>query len=84
MRQQYMLLAFNTENHLDIRFCDYTTSIVKVQAWERVPKIQFTDSGHGIIFVARLSQQRSRKPCNELNMRWDSRAKSWYRPTPKD
>jgi hypothetical protein len=85
MRQQYMLLAFNTENPLeDVRFCDYTTSIVKVQAWDRIPKIKFTDSGHGIVFVSRFATHRTMKPCNHLNMYWDSRAKTWYRPTHKD
>jgi hypothetical protein len=86
MRQQYMLLAFNTENRSDIRFCDYTTSIAKVLAWERIPKIRFTDSGHGIVFTAIMlsPNKRSIQPCNELKMRWDSRAKSWYRPTHKD
>ena len=49
------LVAYNTDSRYrqDIRYREYTTSKVRAEAFGRIPKIQFTDSGHGIVFDAR-------------------------------
>ena len=47
----YELLAYNTECMQDIRYRKYTTSKKKAEAFNNIPKIQFTDSGHGIVFL---------------------------------
>jgi hypothetical protein len=36
----------------EARWREYTYSDAKAEAWERLPRIQFTDSGHGIVFQA--------------------------------
>lgn len=50
----WLLEAFNTDRSYpdDVRYRGYTTSRRKAEAFGRVPKIQFTDSGHGIVFHA--------------------------------
>jgi len=51
----YELIAYNTDCRFpqDIRYREYTTSKKRAEAFEKIPKIQFTDSGHGIVFNAR-------------------------------
>lgn len=58
----YELEAYSTANYSDIRYRAYTTSKKKADAFESIPKIQFTDSGHGIVFSAHLVSKR--KPTN--------------------
>jgi hypothetical protein len=42
----------STENWSDVRYRAYTRSLSKADQFKRrVPKIQFTDSGHGIVPV---------------------------------
>ena len=50
----YELLAYNTDCRYqqDIRYREYTKSKKKADAFNEIPKIQFTDSGHGIVFSA--------------------------------
>jgi len=50
----YELIAYNTDCRYsqDIRYRIYTSSKKKVEAFNKIPKIQFTDSGHGIVFHA--------------------------------
>lgn len=48
----YELVAFNSESYNDIRYRTYTSSKKKADMFNNIPKIQFTDSGHGIIFSA--------------------------------
>jgi len=56
----YELEAFNTETYTDVRYRAYTTSKKKADAFASIPKIQFTDSGHGIVFSSRqVSKRRS-------------------------
>lgn len=55
----YMLEMRSTERWDDCRYRDYTTSAAKAEKFRRVPKIQFTDSGHGI--VPTVSEVSSRK-----------------------
>lgn len=52
----YVLEGFNTDSRYpdDVRHRQYTTSKIKADAFERIPKIQFTDSGHGVVFQARV------------------------------
>lgn len=56
----YELEAYNTEACHDIRYRDYTTSRRKAEAFAKIPRIQFTDSGHGIVFTTH--QVAGRKP----------------------
>ena len=51
----YELEAYNTDCRYsqDVRYRAYTTSKKKADAFDKIPKIQFTDSGHGIVFNAR-------------------------------
>ena len=51
----YELVGYNTDCRYqqDIRYRDYTTSKKKADAFNKIPKIQFTDSGHGIVFLSR-------------------------------
>lgn len=55
------LTAWNTEDPRDVRFRKYTTSKKKADAFQKIPKIQFSDSGHGIIFWA-CEHEGKRKP----------------------
>ena len=50
----YLLEGYNTDSRYmdDIRYRAYTTSKKKADAFNKIPKIQFTDSGHGIVFSA--------------------------------
>ena len=49
-----MLEGFGTDSRYgdDVRYRAYTTSAKKAEAFNRIPRIQFTDSGHGIVFSA--------------------------------
>lgn len=51
-RVTFLLEAWNTDRRYpdDVRYRAYTTSRKKAEAFGRIPKIQFTDSGHGIVF----------------------------------
>lgn len=62
----YELEAYSTANYLDVRYRAYTTSKKKAEAFEKIPKIQFTDSGHGIIFTA-LEVKRRREEVRTLS-----------------
>lgn len=48
------LIGFNTDSRYrdDVLHREYTTSRKKADLFEQIPKIQFTDSGHGIVFHA--------------------------------
>jgi hypothetical protein len=43
----------STADWKDVRYRAYTTSVAKAEAFKRVPKIQFTDSGHGVVPVVK-------------------------------
>lgn len=53
-----MLTAWSSEDKNDVRYRRYTSSLRTKQAFERIPKIQFTDTGHGIIFSADQVESR--------------------------
>jgi hypothetical protein len=50
----YELIGFSTDSRDrdDVRHREYTTSEKKARLFDLIPKIQFTDSGHGIVFAA--------------------------------
>ena len=60
----YELVAYNTDCRYasDIRYRAYTSSKKKSEAFDRIPKIQFTDSGHGVVFCS-YEHKGHRKPC---------------------
>ena len=57
------LMAYNTDGRYphDIRYRGYTSSKEVADLFQRIPKIQFSDSGHGIVFQAWAHKGR-RKP----------------------
>ena len=57
------LEAYNIDSRYgsDVRYREYTSSRKRAEAFNKIPKIQFTDSGHGIFFYARPHKGR-RKP----------------------
>lgn len=59
----FELIAFNTDCRYqdDVRYREYTSSRKKADKFKEIPKIQFTDSGHGIVFHTREHHGR-RKP----------------------
>lgn len=65
----YQLEAYNTDSRCidDIRYRAYTTSEKKAKMFEKIPKIQFTDSGHGIVFVARPVKKRNQPIVNTIS-----------------
>ena len=50
----YKLEAYNTDSRYmnDIRYRKYTSSKKEAELFRKIPKIQFSDSGHGIVFSA--------------------------------
>ncbi len=62
----YCLEMRSTANWDDVRYREYTTSIRKAEAFKTVPKINFTDSGHGIVPAVRDHKGRREKPINAL------------------
>ena len=47
----YRLEAFSTDQRSDdVRYRAYTTSKTKADRFGFIPKIRFSDSGHGIVF----------------------------------
>lgn len=48
----FALEVYDTEQR-DVRCRRYTRSAKKAAAWERIPRIDFTDSGHGLVFTNR-------------------------------
>jgi hypothetical protein len=49
------LVAYATDGR-DVRHREYTRSKAMALAWSRIPRVDFTDSGHGIVFAAREHQ----------------------------
>ncbi len=59
----WLLVAFGTDSRYadDVRHRSYTTSRKKAEAFARIPRIQFTDSGHGIVFHAEELPPRAKR-----------------------
>jgi hypothetical protein len=57
------LIGYNTDRRYpsDVRYREYTRSKRRAERFAEVPKIQFTDSGHGIVFCVR-EHSGKRKP----------------------
>jgi hypothetical protein len=51
----------STADWKDVRYRAYTQSVAKAEAFKRVPKIQFTDSGHGVVPVVREMERGQRR-----------------------
>lgn len=62
MMTMFCLELVNTENWTDVRYRDYTTSRKKAEAFKRIPKIPFTNNGHGIVAVVTEKGVGPRKP----------------------
>jgi hypothetical protein len=62
----YCLEMRSTANWDDVRYREYTTSVRKAEAFKKVPKIPFSDSGHGIIPVVKDHTGRKDKPITAL------------------
>jgi hypothetical protein len=58
----WVLEGFGTDSRHpdDIRHREYTSSRRTAELFEQIPRIQFTDSGHGIVFQARPHSGRRR------------------------
>ncbi len=50
----YLLEGYNTDSRYpdDVRYREYTTSKKRAELFNKIHKIQFSDSGHGICFSA--------------------------------
>lgn len=59
----FLLEAYGTDSRYfpDIRHRSYTTSRKKAEQFMAIPKIQFTDSGHGIVFWSEELPPRTHK-----------------------
>ena len=64
----YVLEAYNTDSRYpnDVRWREYTTSKKRAELFNKIPKIQFSDSGHGIVFSAREHQGRRKERRHEM------------------
>lgn len=49
----------STERWTDVRYRDYTNSKKVAEAFKAVPKVRFSDSGHGVVPV--VSEHRGRR-----------------------
>lgn len=56
----WVLEAYDTDCR-DVRHRSYTTSRKKAEAFDRIPRIQFSDSGHGIVFSATELAPRTKR-----------------------
>lgn len=61
----YVLELRSTANWQDVRYREYTTSAKKAELFKEVPRISFTDSGHGIVPHVR-EHSGHREPRNML------------------
>ena len=68
-RETFLLEAWNTDRRYpdDVRYRAYTTSRKKAEAFGRIPKIQFTDSGHGIVFSFEVVTSKKKPPVYGLS-----------------
>ena len=64
----YELIAYSTDHRYgdDVRYREYTSSKKKAERFGKIPKIQFTNSGHGIVFQAWEHKGRRNPEVREL------------------
>jgi hypothetical protein len=55
----------STQDWSDVRYREYTSSRSRAEAFQKIKKIQFTDSGHGVVPVMREHTGR-RELCNNV------------------
>ena len=61
------LIGYGTDSRYDdVRHREYTTSRKKAEMFERIPRIQFSDSGHGVVFHA-VEHHGKRKPVRSMD-----------------
>jgi hypothetical protein len=65
----YVLEAYNTDSRYpnDIRYREYTTSKTRADLFNKIPKIQFSDSGHGIVFWSHEHKGKRKELRRELS-----------------
>jgi len=59
----WLLEGYGTDSRYgdDVRYRAYTTSQKKAEAFNRIPRIQFSDSGHGVVFAATELPPRAKR-----------------------
>lgn len=62
----YVLEMRSTANWQDVRYREYTTSAKKAELFKDVPRISFTDSGHGIVPHVREHRGHRFEPRNMM------------------
>ena len=62
------LIGYGTDSRYldDVRHREYTSSRKRAEMFKRIPRIQFTDSGHGIVFHA-VEHRGRRKPTRRMD-----------------
>ena len=62
------LIGYGTDSRYGayVRHREYTTSQKKAELFAQIPRIQFTDSGHGIEFAA-IPHQGRREPTRSMD-----------------
>jgi hypothetical protein len=65
----YELIAYNTDSRYreDVRYREYTTSKKRADLFNKIQKIQFSDSGHGIVFLGKEHTGRREPIKRELS-----------------
>ena len=63
----YCLEMRSTEKWSDVRYRDYTTSKARAERFKAVPKVKFTDSGHGVVPVVSECRSRGRDQIKGFN-----------------
>jgi hypothetical protein len=65
----YVLEAYNTDSRYpdDVRWREYTNSKKRAELFNKIPKIQFSDSGHGVVFWAREHKGKRKETRHELH-----------------
>ena len=65
----YELVGFNTDSRYreDVRYRTYTTSERRAKEFDQIDRIQFSDSGHGIVFSARPHRGRRLPECRTVS-----------------
>ncbi len=72
----WVLIGYSTEEHGEhgIRHREYTSSARTAALFAQIPRIQFTDSGHGVCFDA-LPHSGKRKPVRRMEYVYEHMAR---------
>ena len=62
------LIGYSTEERGEhaVRHREYTSSRRRAEDFACIPRLDFTDSGHGVVFLARRKQPGPRKPLKRM------------------